>query len=279
MTRRFELTDAQWEQIAPLLPPQKPRTGRPAEDHRQVLNGMLWILRTGAPWEDLPARYGAVGTVSSRFYRWRKAGVFDRVLQRLQAQADARGDLDWDLHFVDATVVRAHQHAAGARRSGAIGGEATVEGMGEALGRSQGGFSTKLHLRAEGGGKPITAVLTAGERHEQFALEALMDKGAVPRQGRGRPRLRPRRTAGDRGYSSPPARRRLRQRRIEPVIPTRKDQLRQFDFDKAAYRERNKVERLIGRLKQYRRIATRYEKRAANYLAMVTLGMTMLWLT
>ena len=58
---------------------------------------MLWILRTGAPWEDLPARYGAVGTVSSRFYRWRKAGVFDRVLQRLQAQADARGDLDWDL--------------------------------------------------------------------------------------------------------------------------------------------------------------------------------------
>lgn len=122
MMRRFELTDAQWEQIAPLLPPQKPRTGRPAEDHRQVLNGMLWILRTGAPWEDLPARYGAVGTVSSRFYRWRKAGVFDRVLQRLQAQADARGDLDWDLHFVDATVVRAHQHAAGARRSGAIGG-------------------------------------------------------------------------------------------------------------------------------------------------------------
>lgn len=92
--RRFELTDAQWAQIAPLLPPQKPRTGRPSEDHRQVLNGMLWILRTGAPWEDLPARYGAVGSVSSRFYRWRKAGVFERVLQRLQAQADARGDLD-----------------------------------------------------------------------------------------------------------------------------------------------------------------------------------------
>jgi transposase len=161
------------------------------------------------------------------------------------------------------------------------GGEGTVEGIGEALGRSQGGFSTKLHLRAEGGGKPVAAVLTAGERHEQFALDALMDKGAVPRSGRGRPRprLRPRRTAGDRGYSSPPARRRLRQRRIEPVIPTRKDQPRHPDFDKAAYRQRNKVERLIGRLKQYRRIATRYEKRATNDLAMVALGMTMLWLT
>jgi transposase len=121
-------------------------------------------------------------------------------------------------------------------------------------------------------------VLTAGERHEQFALDALMDKGAVPRSGRGRPRLRPHRTCGDRGYSSPPARR-LRQRRIEPFIPTRKDQPRQPGFDKAAYRERNRVERLIRRLKQYRRIATRYEKRATNYLAMVALGMTMLWLT
>ncbi|GEL44864.1 hypothetical protein MEX01_54550 [Methylorubrum extorquens] len=91
-----------------------------------------------------------------------------------------------------------------------------------------------------------------------------MDKGAVPRPGRGRPRLRRRRTGGDRGYSSPPARRRLRQRRIEPVIPARKDQPRQPSFDKVAYRERNKVERLINRLKQCRRIATRYEKRATN---------------
>ena len=121
-------------------------------------------------------------------------------------------------------------------------------------------------------------MLTAGERHEQFALDALMDKGAVPRSGRGRPRLRPRRTAEDRGYSSPPARSRLSQRRIELVIPTRKDQPRQPDFDKAAYRDRSRVERLINRLKQYRRIATRYEKLAAKYLAMVTLGMTMLWL-
>lgn len=153
-----------------------------------------------------------------------------------------------------------------------------MDGSAEALGRSQGGFSTKLHLRAEGGGKPITAVLTAGERHEQLALPALLDTGAVPRKGRGRPRLRPRRVAGDKGYSSPTARKRLRARRIRPVIPTRKGERLQPTFDKAAYRERNRVERLINRLKQFRRIATRYEKRAANYLAMVHLGMIMLWL-
>ena len=102
--------------------------------------------------------------------------------------------------------------------------------------------------------------------------------GTIRRSGRGRPRLRPRRLAGDKGYSSPTARRRLRQRRISPVIPTRKDQRSQPNFDREAYRERNKVERLINRLKQFRRIATRYEKRAANYLAMVNIGMIMLWL-
>jgi transposase len=119
---RGDLSDARWERLRRFLPAEKPRTGRPNEDHRRILNGILWVHRTGAPWRDLPARYGPVGTASSRFYRWRAAGVWDRVLAGLQAEADAAGDLDWDLHFVDATVVRAHQHAAGARRDGAIGG-------------------------------------------------------------------------------------------------------------------------------------------------------------
>src|SRR3954449_12642397 len=147
----------------------------------------------------------------------------------------------------------------------------------EALGRSQGGFSTKLHLRAEGNGRPVTAVLTGGERHEQIALEALLDGGAIRRPGKGRPRLRPRRAAGDKGYSSPTARGRLRRRHIGAVIPSKSDQRRQPRFDRAAYRRRNRVERLINRLKQFRRIATRYEKRPANYLAMLTIGMILLW--
>jgi transposase len=119
---RSDLTDRQWRRLEPLLPPQRPRTGRPNHDHRRIINGILWVLRTGAPWGDLPERYGPVGTVSSRFYRWRGAGIWDRLLAALQTEADARGEVDWDLHFVDATIVRAHQHAAGARRIGAVGG-------------------------------------------------------------------------------------------------------------------------------------------------------------
>ena len=116
---RHELNDAQWARLRPLLPPQRPETGRPAKDHRTVVNAILWRLRTGAPWRDLPERYGPWQTVYSRFRRWQRAGVWERVLATLQADGDAAGDLDWTLHFVDGTTVRAHQHAAGAPKKGA----------------------------------------------------------------------------------------------------------------------------------------------------------------
>jgi transposase len=118
MRRRHELTDPQWEQLAPLLPPERPTTGRPNHDHRTILNGILWRLRTGVPWRDLPERYGPWQTVYSRFRRWQAAGVWQRVLAAVQAAADARGQLDWTLQFVDGSVIRAHQHAAGARKKG-----------------------------------------------------------------------------------------------------------------------------------------------------------------
>lgn len=112
---RGELTNEQWERLQPLLPPQKPRTGRPARDHRTIINGILWILRTGAPWRDLPERYGPWPSVACRFYRWQKAGIWDAIFADIQAQADELGQIDWDIHFIDATIVRAHQHAAGAK--------------------------------------------------------------------------------------------------------------------------------------------------------------------
>jgi transposase len=117
--RRHELTDQQWERLAPLLPAQKPRVGKPNHDHRRLVNGLLWRLRTGVPWRDLPERYGKWQTVYSRFRRWQAAGIWQQVFGAVQAAADARGQLDWTLHFVDGSVVRAHQHAAGARKKGA----------------------------------------------------------------------------------------------------------------------------------------------------------------
>lgn len=116
MVRRHELTDEQWERLTPLLPPQKPKTGRPAVDHRRIMNGILWVIRTGVPWRDQPERYGPWPTVYSRFQRWRKAGIWERLFAAVQEASDAAGELDWDVHYVDGTVVRAHQHAAGAKK-------------------------------------------------------------------------------------------------------------------------------------------------------------------
>jgi transposase len=114
---RGDLTNEQWAQLEPLLPPQKPRTGRPSLDHRQVMNGILWVLRTGAPWRDLPERYGKWTTVYSRFQRWRKSGIWDRIFAGLQSIKDREGLVDWEIHFIDGSVVRAHQHAAGAKKA------------------------------------------------------------------------------------------------------------------------------------------------------------------
>lgn len=114
------MTDEQWQRLQPLLPPPNPskgsKGGRPRNDDRPIINGILWILRTGAPWPDLPRRYGPPSTVSTRLYRWKKAGIWDGILAAVQAEADATGDLDWETHHVDATVIRAHQHAAGAKK-------------------------------------------------------------------------------------------------------------------------------------------------------------------
>ena len=143
-----------------------------------------------------------------------------------------------------------------------------------------------MHLRAEGGGKPLAFVVSGGERHESRYVEALLARGHVRRVGRGRPRVRPDRLVGDKGYSYPTVRRLLARRGIRAVIPRRTNQRpddrRHGPFGGAAYRDRNRVERLINRLEQFRRrlrlpVATRYEKRALHYVAMLTLAAWHLW--
>jgi transposase len=146
------------------------------------------------------------------------------------------------------------------------------------LGKSQGGFSTKVHLKAEGGGKPLTILLTPGQRHEATMLEALLDHGAVRRLRRGRPRSRPGRLVADKGNTGRRNRATLRQRGIRVTIPKLRTERRTGPFDRAAYRRRHLVENLFARCKQFRALATRYDKRADSFRAAWVIVMTMLWL-
>jgi transposase len=115
---RGELTDAAWAVLEPLLPRNGGR-GRPWADHRRVVNGILWKLRTGAPWRDIPERYGKWKTVYARFARWQRDGTWDRLLAHVQTKSDAVGEVVWEVS-IDSTTVRAHQHSAGARKKGAV---------------------------------------------------------------------------------------------------------------------------------------------------------------
>ena len=206
----------------------------------------------------------------------------------MQTKSDAVGEVEWTVS-VDSTVVRAHQHAAGAPRSeprerkkGATHPED------EALGQSRGGLSTKLHLSCDGRGRPLSVVVTAGPRHESMQLEAVLDAIRVPRPGGvGRPRSRPGHLIADKGYSYPSCRRLLRRRGILYIIPERRDQRerrargpgRPPNFDDTLYARRNVVERCVARPKQWRGIATRYEKRAVNYRAATIIDALVVWLT
>jgi len=113
--RRHEVSDQQWDLLKVLLPLRK-GPGRPPADARKMVNGMLWILNTGAPWRDLPERYGPWRTVYDRFNLWSRDGTLDRMLTKLQVRLDAKGLIDWDLFCIDGSVVRASRAAAGARK-------------------------------------------------------------------------------------------------------------------------------------------------------------------
>ncbi len=118
--RRHEVSDEQWALIEDLFPKNGKRPGRPWRDHRTIINAIFWVLRTGTPWRDLPERFGPWETVYSRFRRYRREGIYDRIVERLQMQLDENGDIDWELFCVDGSSVRASRAAAGGQKGGCL---------------------------------------------------------------------------------------------------------------------------------------------------------------
>ena len=221
---RYELSDSEWSVIDAMLP-NKPR-GVPRVDDRRVLNGIFWILRSGAPWRDLPAIYGPRTTCYNRFVRWRRAGIWESIMKALAARHDAPVQI-----------------------------------------RSRGGLTTKLHAVVNGKGLPLRLEVTPGEAHDnRLCLTLLGD-------------LNPKTMViADRGYDADWIRALVDEQGAWANIPPKRNRKNPVCFSPHLYRARNHIERFFNRIKQCRRVATRYDKLASNYLAFVQLASIRLWL-
>jgi transposase len=245
--RRHELTDEQWNAIKDLLPGKKGDPGVTAKDNRLFVNAIFFVAKTGIPWRDLPERFGHWHRVFQRFNRWCKKGVFTRIFEVLR-------DPDLEVLMLDSTVVRAHQHSAGQKKS-------TPEQ--EQLGRSRGGVSTKIHVAVDGLGKPTKIFLSPGQDHDVTKAPALIRDSEAEK------------VIADKAYDSDALIAQIEAQGATPVIPSRKKRKEPRAHDRQEYKNRNVVERFINVLKQCRRVATRYEKTARNFLGFVLFASTL----
>jgi transposase len=245
---RYELSDEEWTAIKPMLP-NKPR-GVPRVNDRRVLNGIFWVLRSGAPWRDLPNNFGPYTTCYNRFVRWRRAGVWAKIMSALA------GAPDTSMQMIDTSIMRMHQHGACVNRN-----------RRQSIRRSRGGLTSKIHAVVDANGLPVRVALTAGEAHDNRLAGRLLSRlksGAM--------------LLADRGYDADWIRTLAADKGAWANIPPRCNRNDPICFSPYLYRARNLVERFFNKIKHCRCVATRSDKLAANYLAFVQLASIRLWL-
>ena len=225
-----------------------PRRGRKAQDDRRFLEALHFFTVENVRWRALPERFGPWNSVWKRFDRLSKAGVFEAFFDTL-ASMSSTAHL---IQMFDSTVVRAHVSAAGAKR----GQE------GQALGRSRGGFATKIHAKSDASGDIIAFDLTGGEAFDGRHFDTLLDIG---------PDIQPRAVICDKGYASKANRNAARARGIAPVIPHKANEKNKpAFFARTLYKARARIEQGIGRLKRFKRVALRCEKTERNFRSIVS---------
>ncbi|HKT95806.1 MAG TPA: IS5 family transposase [Paraburkholderia sp.] len=227
-----------------VLPGKEGDPGRTASDNRWFVEAILWIGRTGCPWRDLPKAFGRWHTVYMPLSRWRRNGVWERVIHALADETGIRHML------IDSTIVRAHQHASGAPKKNGP----------QAPGRSRDGLTTKLHLAVDDAGRPLRLHATEGQVSEISCAHELVEH------------LRTGAVIADKGYDSNVFVKNICATRAKAVIPPRSNRKTRRRYSRVLHRTRNIVERFFSRIKHFRRVATRYDKLAGNYLAFASLA-------
>jgi len=218
---------------------------------RIMVEGILYRIRVGCPWRDLPAKFGCWNTIYQKFNRWSSKNKIMDIFKAMVLEPD----LEWI--FIDGSIVKAHQHGTGA---------ASREN--EAIGKSKGGNTTKIHMATDANGFPIHFEITGGEVHDCKIAPEMIEK--LPSAEH---------TIADKGYDSEEVRNSIRKKTSNPVIPRKKNsKMGNADIDWSLYKYRHLVENLFARIKHFRGIATRFDKLKRNYESVVALVCAFLWL-
>lgn len=250
---RHRLDDSNWNKIYACLKITPGIYVGNEEKSRTFVDAVHWIMRTGAQWRDLPRELGKGNTVFKRFARWSDKGVWEQLHQQFINEPD----MEWLL--IDSTVVRAHPCAAGAPQKN--GGQAE-----QALGKSVGGFSTKIHATVDALGNPLRLLLTGGQRGD--APQAIPLLEGFDFTG----------VLADRGYDADAILDFIIHNEAEAVIPAKRNRLVQRDIDWHTYKARHLVECFMNKIKQYRRIFSRFEKYATRYMSFLSFASALIWL-
>ena len=259
-TERCVLSDARWAVLAPLIEACRPAHKTEHINLCQTIEAIIWRHDNGAKWRQIPADLGPWWRAAQTFNRWSRLGVWPRLLDQVQIEREVQAGMV----FIDASSIRAHHKAAGAMKHGVASAERDRR---EALGRSRGGYGTKACVIADGAGRALGFVLAPGQAHElplaPWLLSLLL--------------FIPLWVVGDRGYASRLFRALVRQIGSRPAIPAKSNE-KAVDCPPWIYVNRNGVERLWARLKEWRAVATRYEKTGTSYLGVLCLAATMDWI-
>ncbi|MEO7026762.1 MAG: IS5 family transposase [Caulobacteraceae bacterium] len=245
------LSQAQMRRIEPYFPLSH---GIPRVDDRRVISGIVFVIRNGLRWRDAPKAYGPHKTIYNRFVRWSRMGVFDRIFSALAGQGPPPERL-----MIDATHLKAHRTAASLLKKGLFP---------RRIGRTKGGLNSKLHAVCDGAGRPLVMLLSEGQMSD-FKGAALMIDDLPPAKV----------LIGDKGYDADWFREALAKRGVEACIPSKSNRKEPIPHDKALYRERHKIENSFGRLKDWRRIHTRYDRCAHTFMSAICIAATVIfWL-
>lgn len=248
---QYFINEREWEEIFKILRSLKGIHTTNEAQIRQFMEAVWYVGRTGCQWRLLPPYYGYWRSVHRRFKNWSDKGIWRTIFERIQHEPDMEAVM------IDATIVRAHACSAG------YGKESQPH---QALGRSRGGFSTKIHALVDALGNPLKFILSPGQRHEMSQAESLIEDvfGTV--------------VLGDKGYDGNAFIEILENKECVPVIPPKRNRINPRDYDAHIYKERHLIECFFGKIKHFRRVFSRFDKTAQAFLSFLHLASTFIWL-